>query len=50
MRHRKREEATKRLTLWHAGRRRGVNRMQEWAWLQHPGWEQKFRKKNKRIK
>ena len=36
MRHRKREKATKRLTLWHAGRRKGVYRIQEWVWLQHP--------------
>ena len=44
-RYKKREEATKRLTLWRAGRRRGVNRIQEWAWLRHPGREQKFQKK-----
>ena len=47
MRYKKREEAAKRLTLWHAGRRRGINRIQEWSWLQHPGREQKFRKKKK---
>ena len=45
MRYKKREEATKQLTLWHASRRRRVTRMQEWAWLQLPGRMQKLKKK-----